>query len=415
MKKIIFILIAMFLLSTASISIAKFSIVPSVDLKEEYNDNIFLSESDREHDFITTVFPKVELKYYPNKMLDLDLDYGLRFNIYSRNSELNDTNIKEIQNIKFEAQARPVNRVFIDISDTYERVPTDVRNPVAEGNVFFNMTDRNTYFISPYAELPVTPTVSSRIGYSFRNIWHRDDGLVDHDSHSAFISLNKRFSTKINGTLGYDYEAYRPESTEGRVNVEEYDRQRAYVGIVYRVNQNFEMSGEAGEAWTDFDESDDSQNPFWNVEAVYSLGSSEIGAAYSYDLVDSATNGSYKRQRIDVRIETGKNLIIAVNPFHTTDKYLIADREDRITGVNLKISRSISQKINAAFNGLLETHEFLPEGEDVFRYSAGMSLDYILSRSITAGLSYRYNRRDSDIDANDFHNNIASLQAKLIF
>jgi uncharacterized protein (PEP-CTERM system associated) len=81
----------------------------------------------------------------------------------------------------------------------------------------------------------------------------------------------------------------------------------------------------------------------------------------------------------------------------------------------VNISRSISQKIKAAFNGVLEELEYVDEEEDVIRYSAGISLDYILSRSITAGLSYRYNRRDSDIDANDFHNNIASLQAKLIF
>ncbi|MEN8264151.1 MAG: TIGR03016 family PEP-CTERM system-associated outer membrane protein [Nitrospirota bacterium] len=415
MKKIIFFIIAMFLLSTASISIAKFSIIPSVDLKEEYNDNIFLTESDREDDFITTAFPKVELKYYLNKYLDLDLDYGLRFNFYSRHDELNDTSIRETQNIKFKAQARPVNRIFIDISDRYERVPTDVRDSVAEGNVFFNMTDRNTFFVSPYTELPVTSTVSTRIGYSYSNMWHRDDGLVDYDRHSAFLFLNKRFSAKINGTLGYNYEVYRPESTEGRGNIEEYDRQRGYAGIVYRLNQNFEMSGEIGETWTDFDESDDSQNPFWNVEAAYSFGSSEIGTAYSYILDDSVTNGSYKKQRIDLRFETGKKLVLEINPYYETGKYLNADREDRITGVNLNISRSISEKIKAAFNGVLEELEFLPEGEDVIRYSAGISLDFMLSRSITAGLGYRYNRRDSDIDYTDFHNNIASLKAKLIF
>ncbi len=409
--------LVIFLISTASYSFDKLKIVPSVSVREEYNDNLFLSRYDREEDFITTVFPKIEIQSSPNRYLDLELDYGLRFKFYADHDELNDTSIRETQNIEFEAQARPVNRVFIDITDTYERVPIDDDDSVAEGNVFFNMTDRNTFFISPYVELPVTPTVSTRAGYSYTNIWHMDDELIDSDTHSAFLSFDKRFSSKVDGTVRYTYLAYRPKLADEQDAVEEYDRQEGAVIIVYRVNTQLEIRGEVGEAWTDFDEEDDddTNNTFWNVNTTYSFGSSVAGAGYSYTLLDSSTSGAYKSQRIDLSFATGRTFRLTITPSYTENKYLNVNRKDEFSGIALEISRPLSQKLNILLTGDMEKQKFLPEDRKVDRYSLGSRLEYIVSRSITASVGYRYNNRNSTLDTEDFYNNIAWLQAEVIF
>jgi hypothetical protein len=409
--------LAIMLMSTASYSLDKFKIIPSVSVTEEYNDNLFLAESDTEDDFITTVFPKIEIHSSPNRYLDLDLNYGLRFKIYADHSDLNDTSIRETQNVEFDAQARPLNRLFIDITDTYKRVPIDVDDSVAEGNVFFNMTERNTFFISPYVELPVTTTVSTRVGYSYTNIWHSDDESIDSDSYSAFVTLDKRFSSKVEGTLRYSYQAYRPESTDVQDIIEEYDRQEGSAMVVYRANPNLEIRGEIGQAWTDFEEEedDDTDNTFWSVETTYSFGSSEVGAGYSYDLLDSSTAGAYKSQRIYLSFATGKTLRLTVTPDYTENKYLNVDRKDELSGIALEISRPLSQKIDIVLTGAAETQKFLPEDREVDRYSLGGILNYIVSRSITASAGYRFNNRDSTLDTADFDNNIAWLQAEVIF
>ena len=416
MKNIIrFGLLIVILISTIELSFAKLTVVPGISVKEEYNDNIFLDSSGEEDDFITTVSPEIELEYSPNRLLDLSLDYGLNFRFYSRHSSLNDTSIRETQNIEFQSQLRPFNRVFIDISDVYDRVPVDVRERFAIDNAYFNMTDRNTFSFSPYMILPLTSTISTTIGYGYGNIWHKNKETVDSYTQSAYLRLNKRFSSKINGTLRYDYIAYRPDLSDDEPAVREYDRHEGSAGIVYRFNPDFEMNGEVGRLWTDFQTGEDAKLTFWNVATDYRFGSTNIGAGYSYSFDDSATSGAFKRSRVDLNLETGRVLRLLINPYYYNDEYININRKDKTTGVTFDVSRPLSEKISASLNGVLERQKFSPEDEKVYRYSLGSALDYRLSRSITTSIGYRYNSRNSDVDTEDFHNNIAWLQAKLTF
>jgi len=73
------------ILITVSSSSAKLDINAAVGLREEYNDNIFLTRTDRKEDFITRVSPSVVLKY-SHHFLDLSLDYGLNFIVVTMNA-----------------------------------------------------------------------------------------------------------------------------------------------------------------------------------------------------------------------------------------------------------------------------------------------------------------------------------------
>jgi uncharacterized protein (PEP-CTERM system associated) len=61
------------------------------------------------------------------------------------------------------------------------------------------------------------------------------------------------------------------------------------------------------------------------------------------------------------------------------------------------------------------SQQFLTGDEKNDRYSFGTSLSYQVSRSIKTDVGYRYNRKDSDIDRNEFYNNIAWIQARVTF
>ena len=105
-----------------------------------------------------------------------------------------------------------------------------------------------------------------------------------------------------------------------------------------------------------------------------------------------------------------------VNPFYSKEDYENVDRTDEIAGVRIDISKSLSEILNASLQGMWERQEFQPVEEEVIRYSIGGTLDYMLSRSITTSVGYRYNNRDSDLDdSDDFHNNIVWLQGKVNF
>jgi hypothetical protein len=87
-----FIFVSLILLALAvplgTAAAAEFRLVPSLALKEEYNDNIFYSEADRVDDFITTITPGLELVSRTEK-LDLNLLALLNVLRYLDTTELN--------------------------------------------------------------------------------------------------------------------------------------------------------------------------------------------------------------------------------------------------------------------------------------------------------------------------------------
>jgi hypothetical protein len=419
-----------------SMSLAELSIIPRVTVREAYNDNIFLTETDEEDDFITTVEPGISLDYSPNNRFDLNIDYALKFRFYADHNELNDTSIRETQRTTLQAQARPLNHVFIDVTDYYRRVPVDIRNKVATDNDFENRTENNTFMISPYAVFPLTSTVSSRIGYRFINEWYKDDLGNNSDSHSAFLSLEKKFPTGLNTSIGYTYLAFRPELSD------DYDKHEGSVSAEYQIASNFRVWGGAGIAYLDFSNRSNEDEPIWNVGSQYNmgiLGGTTLTVTYSESLSDtdaldysdkndtidretallqereSITSGVTKEKRFDFILSSGQYLMVTVNPYYAESQELETDRVDERTGVDVTIEKPLTAKLQAALEGYWETQEFSPANNEVDRYSLGGSLEYVLSRNITSTLGYRYNNRNSDTEGDDYDNNIVWVAATMTF
>lgn len=413
MKKLVYLVffILFLILITAGYSSAKLDISADVGLREEYNDNISLTRTNRKDDFITRVSPSVALNY-SQRTLDLSLDYGLNFKFYNRYSDLNETDISDTQTARLQSQFRPFSRVFIDISDIYERVPVDIRRQVAFENVFVNLTDKNVFSISPYVEYPLSPTLVSRFGYRFTDVWYKAENGDDADSHLAFLSLEKRLSSSLTTALKYDYLVQKLQKTE------DYDRHQGAVAVTYQVNPDLVFQGEVGEAFFDYPVTDNKTLTFWDASTEYKLrevGDTTIGAGYSSSFYDSVTTGVYKTRRLDLRLKTERYLQITINPYYSVDKYLKTDRRDKITGITIDLSKSFLGEIITSLRGLWERQKFLPENEKVNRYSIGGNLDYRLGRRLTTGVGYIYNTKNSDIDTEDFHNNVIWLQLKFLF
>ena len=416
MKKYIYTgFFALVLILTSAHSFAEFTITPGIDVMLEYNDNIFLEESNADDDFITTLRPNIMLEFSPNNSLDLNLEYGISFRNYSRHNDEND----EIHRLEMSATARPFERVVIEVADTYTRVPIDIRDRFTPDNTLTNMTDSNSFSVSTRVVLPVTSTVSTTAGYTYSDLWYEDEDSIDSETHSVFFVLSNRFSSKTTGELRYNYSAYRPDLTGAPEAVSKYDRNDGSVAIEYRVTSKLTVDGEVGESWIDYETRDNRRMPFWNVGADYTLDSvsgMSIGINYSRSLDDSPTDGTFKQRRGDLFFRADNNLELTVNPYFINSTFLNIDREDKLKGINVDVSRPVTRKATLLLNGLWEDQEFLGEEEEkVQRYSLGCSLEYEFSSNITADIGYRYNERDSDIATEGFDNNIVWLQARVSF
>lgn len=439
------ILTIVLLFTIVSPSGAKFNIVPSVSVLERYNDNIFLTESDQEDDFITIFSPKIILNYSPNKDLDINLDYGFNFRFYSRHSELNDTSIRETQRANLQAQARPFQRFYVDVSDVYRRVPEDIRSEIVPDNEFENMTDSNIFSVSPYIEFPFTSTILSRFGYRYTDTWFKSDEGNDSESHSIYTSLTKKFPMGLNVALNYNYIAYRPKLTD------KYEGHQGTLSMDYQVSSDFKIWGGIGKTYIDFSSTSNEESDIWHVGSEYNLdilGGSTIRTTYnvflsntdieidarhypdvievtdiesylteSYFLRDrnSVSTGITETERFDLSITTKKHFDFTINPYYKEEDELETSRLDKITGIAVYIQKPLTTKLSVSLDGLWERQKFLPDDEKVKRYIAGGSFDYILSRSITTSIGYKYNERDAEAAEDDFRNNIVWVQATLIF
>jgi uncharacterized protein (PEP-CTERM system associated) len=100
--------------------------------------------------------------------------------------------------------------------------------------------------------------------------------------------------------------------------------------------------------------------------------------------------------------------------FKKDDTYLSTDREDESTGVILGTTIPITPKIDCRLNGLYTKYKFLPEDEKTDRYGLQLSFGYQLKRTFFS-LGYTYNHNDSNVDDNDYKNNIVWAQMRLAF
>jgi len=395
-------------------SFAKFTITPGINIRESYDDNVFLTDEDEESDFITHISPNVSLTYAPGKLLDLSLDYALDFRIYSDLDELNDTNPKETQNLRFKAQARPVNYIFIDVYDRYQRVAIDARRRTLEGNAFVNKTMNNVFTVSPSIVYPLTSTISTTIGYSYSDTWFEKDEAIDFYSHSAFMTLSKRFSSKISAELRYNFYGYRTDSAETAAVVNDYDRHQGSAALICQITPSIKVSGEAGETRFDFTDKDDSDTTFYYVEGEYKAKVS-TRVYYRETFQDAVISGTYKKRELGGSFEIDRPLGIRVGPYHRIDKYINLDREDETNGAAVRVSYPLSSRISVVLRGIYEKEEFRPEDEKADEYSLESSLEYIISPKILASIGYTYSEKDSNVETNDYVNNVIWLEGRLTF
>ena len=405
-------MILAFHLGLVQLSWAWLHIAPSISVREEYNDNIFLTPSDKESDFITTIRPYINLSAETD-YLKLSLDYGLDVILYIHNPDENETSLKGAQRINLDTTLSPYKDIFfIKISDVYQRVSIDEREQVAYDNTFVNMTDSNKFFFNPYVEYPLSGTVKARLSYSYGNIWYSEDTGNNAESHLASLSIIKELSAKLTGTVSYDYLLYRPTNNERQFN-EAYDRQTPRLQLRYALGPNFTIEGGIGQTWFDFERSEDRDFFLWNILAQYKVTENiSIGAGYAVDFLDSVQDGTYEN-----KVATGTASYTGKIPLHLTvfkkdDTYLSTDREDESTGVILGTTMPITAKIDGSLNGRYTKYKFLPEDEKTDRYGIQIQFAYKLKRTVFS-LGYTYNQNDSNFDDNDYKNNIVWAQVSL--
>ncbi len=178
------------------------------------------------------------------------------------------------------------------------------------------------------------------------------------------------------------------------------------------------MTLEGGFSDVEYDSGFEDDTTRWLVDLLYQMRESvALFGSYSQDFTLSATDGLRKTRAAAVGASYERESFNASTElFWDQSRYVRQDREDNAIGVRFDLSKPLARNLTANFNAEYEHARFDENNvkEDVDRVTLGTSLDYVYRR-LTASLGYRYRVNESDIDTNDYTNNIVSLSGTVRF
>ena len=226
------------------------------------------------------------------------------------------------------------------------------------------------------------------------------------------MSLVKILNASSEVFARYEYTAHQSDDEE------EYDRQDYTLGLTQLLGARTTTSLEGGYAEVEYDSGYDTDSTTWLVNLAYRLSEAlTFSLAYSQDFTLTAEDGLTEAQEASLTAGYQKEpLTASAAVFWNQSDYLRENREDEAMGVRCDLTKPLARNLAANFDVEYERAQFDDAlgTEDVDRVTLGTSLDY-LYRRFTASLGYRYRINESDIDTNDYTNNIFTLSGSVRF
>lgn len=379
---------------------AEFTIRPSIDLIQEYNDNIYLSRDNRESDFISRVMPALNMNYR-TPFWNWQFDYTLNWWYYhklGRSFDSHNLNLTSDMNIID-------NFLYLNVSDVYSNVALDERSVSSDDNLNVNRTDTNSFTISPYIRYRITPVTTLATGYRYTNIWYREEGGINRQMHTGYVTIERVFSPNFNAAIGAEYTADRPEDPEPDNN-----RFTAFVRGAYVLSPRTNLDGTLGQRWIDFSNRSDTSNLYYNFGFVHRFHETgEIELRISSDVLTSATYGVYKSRSEELTVRYGDAFRVEGSVFHRKGEYIETDIDDEAMGITTVFAYRPDPRLTFRLSGSYEKSKFMPEDEIREIYRASGEIAYQLTRRASLIFRDTYTIENGRIDIEDYKNNIIAV------
>jgi len=139
----------------------EFQIIPSLAVREEYDDNIFYSSSDKEDDFVTTVAGKLEL-IERTERLHLNLSGRVAPFWYADNSDLDEVDQDYRGRISYQLTPRTVGR-----SDGYFIIDHRPDRDIVSTGLAQNVDKRDRYHFGAGVNHMLSEVLAADLSYDY--------------------------------------------------------------------------------------------------------------------------------------------------------------------------------------------------------------------------------------------------------
>lgn len=338
---------------------------PSLAISEEYDDNVFLSPTDRQSDFVTSVSPGLRLavKEYP---WDVTMAVSARGIYYVNRPELNSTTDNQDGGLTIEY--RPTPRFTASVTDTFSRSfnPGEVDPEIGIITGRFRSYSNTA---APALSYQLNPLTRIRLDYAFR-IFRSDSSLAeDSDTHEAGVFVEREFTPRTSGTFRYTFSHFQPEGNPAS------DAHLPRVGLAHALSPTIRVSADAGPLLIE-----------------RSDGSTEITVGGSLRYNQQFTRGS-----LSVAYDRSAQVAGVIGEVVTTQ------------GLTASLRFSATRAVTVGLDSAVR----LTESEDATRdfrvYEAGIRLDYRVLEWLSVNAGYRYTRQDDRTGPLDLYRNVVFL------
>lgn len=396
---------------------AEFRVSPGIALREEYDDNIFLTNDNPKSDFITTISPSLLLDWQ-TRYVDLSMNLGLTYEKYLHHSELDD--LRPGQGAALNSTwSLYRNNLFLRLSDVYQRVAIDESGRGGIDNTLINLTDSNRFTANPYLLLNLMRRLQARVDYRYENLWYEADEGNSAETHLASLQLTQELSPRLKVIAYGGLTQYRPkDASTGVVAVagrEEYDRQDLRLDLRWQLTERFSLAGNIGQTKLEYVQRGTTDSTLSGGEANYQISEDYVmGAGYQEDISDSVNEGARQGERIYAFLRYADRSSVSLNVFRREDQYLEIDRFDTVYGASLSGDTPLTNRKGVTW--LLSYSDFDDAigNERYQRYGARVALYHEL-RLGRMSLGYTRNQSQSDLALNDYTNNIIFADLVLRF
>jgi len=300
---------------------APITLVPTITLSEEYNDNINLDNRNRVWDLVTGISPGLNF-LWESRTHRLIAAYNFTAELYLRDPGRD--NAFNTQNFTLDGSWRATERLTLTVTDAFNAsTDTNLIAPQAASVGGRNRAWGNTLAAGAAYQLDERTTV--RGGGSWGTQRFARDELDDSDVYRANAFLDRQLTRTVRGTVGYDFAYF---------DIEHQDKVQAHtprIGFTWRATPTITLAALGGPTFELHDDGFSRITPAINASYDQRLWFGSLGFGVDRQLAGSGALGEVTDNtsvygRVDV-ITLMRGLTVSFIPRYT---WIKSARNDRI-------------------------------------------------------------------------------------
>lgn len=352
-------LMALSVVLSSGVLADEFKLVPSLAVREEYNDNIFFEDHGEIDDWITTISPSLTLMNRTERM-DLNLSARGDGTKYGQNDELNEFDHHYIGNLSY----RMTSRITVSGNAGYTVDSRSDRDIETTGRV--QSTERRKRYTGGLAgNFVLSEKSAMSLSYAYEQNDFDDPESEDdkfHNSNLGFTHDLSAFFPRTIGRINLGYSYYDSSDTT-------IDTYSGTVGVSYEITEVFNFLVDLGAQYSRSE-----------ILVVEKEKDNEWGGVGQMAL-------SYRGELTSATLSVQKNISPASGENGTTDRTSFLFNIRRRLAEKFSASLSVAYFLNKADAGELATEDI-----DDRTISISPGISYEIIDDLVLDISYTYTK-----------------------